>query len=142
MNVTSKGRYALRVMLDLAQHQDEGYISLKTIADRQQVSMKYLEIIVSSLKKAQLVDSVRGKEGGYRLLKAPEEYRVGDILRCTEDNLAPVSCIKSGSVHCERAGECMTVPMWMELDEKINEYLDTVTLEDIITGTRWRNREI
>lgn len=138
MNVTSKGRYALRVMLDLAQHREDGYVSLKTIADRQQVSMKYLEIIVSSLKKAALVDSTRGKEGGYMLSKEPSEYRVGDILRCIEDNLAPVSCIKSGSVSCERAGECMTVPMWMELDELINNYLDAVTLDDLITGARWR----
>ncbi len=137
MNVTSKGRYALRVMLDLAQHREDGYISLKTIADRQQVSMKYLEIIVSNLKKAALVDSTRGKEGGYMLSKEPSEYRVGDILRCIEDNLAPVSCIKSGSVSCERAGECMTVPMWMELDELINNYLDAVTLNDLITGARW-----
>lgn len=138
MNVTSKGRYALRVMLDLAQHPDEGYISLKTIADRQRVSMKYLEIIVSSLKKAGLVDSTRGKEGGYKLNRPPAEYGVGDILRCIEDNLAPVSCIKSGSVFCERAAECMTVPMWMELDDIINAYLDTVSLEDLLTGDKWR----
>ncbi len=138
MNVTSKGRYALRVMLDLAQHPDEGYISLKTIADRQRVSMKYLEIIVSSLKKAGLVDSTRGKEGGYKLNRTPAEYGVGDILRCIEDNLAPVSCIKSGSVFCERAAECMTVPMWMELDDIINAYLDTVSLEDLLTGDKWR----
>ena len=138
MNVTSKGRYALRVMLDLAQHPDEGYISLKTIADRQRVSMKYLEIIVSSLKKAGLVDSTRGKEGGYKLNRIPAEYGVGNILRCIEDNLAPVSCIKSGSVFCERAAECMTVPMWMELDDIINAYLDTVSLEDLLTGDKWR----
>ena len=138
MNVTSKGRYALRVMLDLAQHPDEGYISLKTIADRQRVSMKYLEIIVSSLKKAGLVDSTRGKEGDYKLNRTPAEYGVGDILRCIEDNLAPVSCIKSGSVFCERAAECMTVPMWMELDDIINAYLDTVSLEDLLTGDKWR----
>ena len=133
-----QGRYALRVMLDLAQHPDEGYISLKTIADRQRVSMKYLEIIVSSLKKAGLVDSTRGKEGGYKLNRTPAEYGVGDILRCIEDNLAPVSCIKSGSVFCERAAECMTVPMWMELDDIINAYLDTVSLEDLLTGDKWR----
>ena len=126
-------------MLDLAQHPDEGYISLKTIADRQRVSMKYLEIIVSSLKKAGLVDSTRGKEGGYRLNLSPDRYRVGDILRCIEDNLAPVSCIKAGSVCCERAGECLTVPMWMELDEIINSYLDTVTLDDLLTGDKRKN---
>lgn len=138
LNVTSKGRYALRVMLDLVQHPEDGFVSLKTIADRQRVSMKYLEMIVSSLKKAGLVESTRGKEGGYMLSRAPSEYRVGDILRCIEDNLAPVSCIKSGSVYCERAAECMTVPMWMELDEIINEYLDTVSLEDLLTGERWK----
>ena len=88
MNVTSKGRYALRVMLDLAQHPDEGYISLKTVAERQDISMKYLEAIVGALKKAGLVDSSRGKEGGYSLLRPPEEYSVGEILRSTEDKLA------------------------------------------------------
>lgn len=140
MNVTSKGRYALRVMLDLAQHEDDGYISLKTVADRQNVSMKYLELIVSSLKKAGLVDSTRGKEGGYKLVKPPGEYTVGEILRCIEDNLAPVSCIKSGSVYCERAGACASVPMWIELDELINGYLDTVSLADLITGEKWKNK--
>ena len=138
MNVTSKGRYALRVMLDLAQHPDDGFISLKTIADRQDISMKYLEMIVGSLKKAELVDSTRGKDGGYMLCRAPQEYKVGEILRCIEDNLAPVACIKAGSVTCEHAGECMTVPMWKELDDITNAYLDTVTLEDLLTGAKWR----
>lgn len=138
MNVTSKGRYALRVMLDLAQHPEDGYISLKTIADRQGISMKYLEMIVGHLKKAELVDSTRGKEGGYRLNRSPAAYSVGEILRCIEDNLAPVSCIKAGSVLCDRAGECMTVPMWMELDDITNAYLDRITLEDLLTGEKWK----
>ena len=138
MNVTSKGRYALRVMLDLAQHRQEGFISLKTIADRQGYSMKYLEMIVSSLKKADLVESTRGKDGGYRLSRAPAEYTVGDILRCIEDNLAPVACIKAGSVSCEHAGECMTIPMWKELDDITNAYLDNVTLDDLLTGAKWK----
>ena len=112
MNITSKGRYALRVMLDLAQHREEGYISLKTIADRQGYSMKYLEMIVGSLKREGLVASTRGKEGGYRLVRDPEDYTIGEILRCIEDNLAPVACIKAGDICCEHAGECMTVPMW------------------------------
>lgn len=137
VNITTKGRYALRVMLDLARHPDEGYISLKTIADRQEISMKYLEMIVSSLKKAELVDSSRGKEGGYSLCRSPEDYSVGEILRCIEDNLAPVACIRSGNVQCEKAGECMTVPMWKELDEITNAYLDGVTLNDLITGRKW-----
>ena len=137
MNVTSKGRYALRVMLDLAQHPEEGFISLKTVADRQGFSMKYLEMIVGSLKKAGLVDSTRGKEGGYRLNRSPAEYSVGEILRCMEDNLAPVSCIKAGSVDCERAAACMTVPMWKELDDITNAYLDGVTLADLLSGAKW-----
>ena len=138
MNITSKGRYALRVMLDLAQHREEGYISLKTIAERQGYSMKYLEMIVGSLKRAGLVASTRGKEGGYRLVRDPEDYTIGEILRCIEDNLAPVACIKAGDICCEHAGECMTVPMWMELDDIINAYLDTVSLEDLLTGDKWR----
>ena len=115
LNVTSKGRYALRVMLDLAQHPEDGYISLKTIADRQGISMKYLEMIVGNLKKARLVDSTRGKDGGYKLNRSPGDYSVGDILRCIEDNLAPVACIKAGSINCENAAGCMTVPMWKEI---------------------------
>ncbi len=138
MNVTSKGRYALRVMLDLAQHPDEGYISLKTVAERQDISMKYLEAIVGALKKAGLVDSSRGKEGGYSLLRPPEEYSVGEILRSTEDKLAPVSCITAEGVACAQASACLTLPMWRELDELTNAYLDTVSLRDLLTGEKWK----
>ena len=138
MNVTSKGRYALRVMLDLAQHRQEGYISLKTIAERQGYSMKYLEMIVGSLKREGLVASTRGKEGGYRLVRDPEDYTIGEILRCIEDNLAPVACIKAGDICCEHAGECMTVPMWKELDDITNAYLDGVSLQDLLTGEKWK----
>ncbi|MBR0040745.1 MAG: RrF2 family transcriptional regulator [Oscillospiraceae bacterium] len=138
MNVTSKGRYALRVMLDLAQHPEDGFISLKTIADRQDISMKYLEAIVGALKKAGLVDSSRGKEGGYALLRQPEGYSVGEILRCTEDKLAPVSCIRADGIACEQASACPTLPMWRELDELTNAYLDTVTLRDLLTGDKWK----
>ena len=138
MNITSKGRYALRVMLDLAQHRQEGYISLKTIADRQGYSMKYLEMIVGSLKRAGLVASIRGKEGGYQLVRDPEDYTIGEILRCIEDNLAPVACIKAGDICCEYAGECMTVPMWKELDDITNAYLDGVSLQDLLTGEKWK----
>ena len=138
MNITSKGRYALRVMLDLAQHREEGYISLKTIAERQGYSMKYLEMIVGSLKRAGLVASTRGKDGGYRLVRDPEDYTIGEILRCIEDNLAPVACIKAGDICCEHAGECMTVPMWKELDDITNAYLDGVSLQDLLTGEKWK----
>ena len=138
MNVTSRGRYALRVMLDLAQHPEDGFISLKTVADRQQISMKYLEAIVGSLKKAELLESTRGKEGGYRLSRACEDYSVGEILCCLEDNLAPVSCIKDGSVQCDKAAACLTVPMWKELDDLTNSYLAAVTLQDLLTGEKWK----
>ena len=138
MNVTSKGRYALRFMIDLAQHRDDGYISLKTISERLTLSMKYLEMIVGHLKKAELVDSTRGKEGGYKLNKEPKDYSVGEILRSIEDNLAPVACIKEGEIQCDRSGACMTIPMWKELDDITNAYLDTVSLEDLLTGAKWK----
>ena len=138
MQVTTKGRYALRVMLDLAQHSDEGLISLKTVAERQGISMKYLEMIVAGLKKAELLESCRGKEGGYRLCRAPEAYSVGEIVRALEDSLAPVSCLTAEGVKCERAAACETLPMWRELDEITNAYLDGVTLMDLITGDKWK----
>ncbi|MCR5663548.1 MAG: RrF2 family transcriptional regulator [Oscillospiraceae bacterium] len=137
MNITSKGRYALRVMLDLAQHPDEGFVSLKTVAERQGISMKYLEMIVSSLKKGELLESTRGKEGGYRLSRSPAAYSVGEILRCLEDNLAPVACIRDGEIQCEKAAACMTLPMWKELDDITNAYLDSVSLNDLLTGEKW-----
>ena len=126
-------------MLDLAGHtEEESYISLKTIADRQGISMKYLEAIVGSLKRAKLLDSTRGKEGGYKLCRSLENYRVGEILRCMEGSLAPVSCINAdGSISCDKAAGCLTAPMWMELDEITNHYLDTVTLADLISGDKW-----
>ena len=109
------------MMLDLAAHSEEGYISLKTIADRQGISMKYLEAIVGNLKRADLLDSTRGKEGGYKLHRPVTEYRVGEILRCMEGNLAPV-----------------TAPMWVELDEITSHYLNSITLFDLLSGEKWR----
>ena len=138
MNITSKGRYALRIMLDLAQHGNQDFVSLKTVAERQKISMKYLEMIVARLKKAGLVDSSRGKEGGYRLSAAPESTSVLRILSCIEDNLAPVSCIQSGAINCSHADACLTIPMWMELDEITNGYLASVSLQDLLSGERWR----
>ena len=140
MNVTSKGRYALRIMIDLAQHREDGFISLKTVSERTELSMKYLEMIVGNLKKAELVQSTRGKEGGYKLVKDPMDYTIGEILRGMEDNLAPVACIKEGEIQCDHSGGCLTVPMWKELDDITNAYLDTVSLEDLLTGEKWRNK--
>ena len=141
MNITTKGRYALRVMMDLAQHPEDGFVSLKTVAERQDISMKYLEMIVGQLKKAGLVESSRGKEGGYRLCRESAAYSVGEILRCLEDNLAPVACIRDGSITCDHAALCLTIPMWKELDDITNAYLDSVSLEDLLTGNRWKQAE-
>lgn len=137
MNITSKGRYALRVMVDLAQHPDDGFVSLKEAAERQNISMKYLEMIISHLKKAGLVESTRGKEGGYRLTREPKNYPILEILSCIEENLAPVSCIQDGTVRCEQADACLAIPMWKELDDITNSYLSSITLEDLLTGRKW-----
>ena len=141
MNIISKGRYDLRVMMDLAQHADDGFVSLKVAAERQNISLKYLEMIISHLKRNNLVESTRGKEGGYRLARKPEEYTIQEILSCIEDNLAPVACIQDGSIQCDRAGECLTIPMWKELDDITNSYLASVTLQDLIDGKRWRQKQ-
>ena len=132
MLISTKGRYALRVMIDLVEHQSEGYIPLKEIADRQEISEKYLESIIKILVKAKLLDGLRGKGGGYKLTKAPEQYTVGSILRLTEDSLAPVSCLEEGALPCTRATECRTLPMWQGLDKVINEYLDGILLADLV----------
>ena len=139
MNITSKGRYALRVMMDLAQHPDDGFVSLKTAAERQNISLKYLEMIVAHLKKAGLGESTRGKEGGYRLSREPNAYSILEILNSIEDNLAPVSCLQDGAVRCDQAVTCMTLPMWKELDELTNHYLASVTLDDLLSGGRWKS---
>ena len=132
MLISTKGRYALRVMIDLAEHQAEGFIPLKVIAERQEISEKYLESIIKLLVRAKLLNGVRGKGGGYKLTKAPEQYTVGSILRLTEDSMAPVSCLESGENPCPRADRCSTLPMWVKLEDLINAYLDSVSLEDLL----------
>ena len=132
MLISTKGRYALRVMIDLAEHQAEGFIPLKVIAERQEISEKYLESIIKLLVKAKLLNGVRGKGGGYQLTKAPEQYTVGSILRLTEDSLAPVSCLESGANACPRAAECRTLPLWQGLNKVISDYLDNITVADLM----------
>lgn len=132
MKISTKGRYALRVMIDLAQHSEDGYISLKEVAERQNISMKYLEMIVGILNRGNFLDSCRGKMGGYKLAKKPKDYSVGSILKLTEGNLAPVSCLDSGVVNCDRADECITLPLWQELDNLVDNYLESVTLQNVI----------
>ena len=132
MKVSTKGRYALRIMIDLAQHDDGEAISLKDIARRQEVSAKYLELIIAILNKAGFVHSTRGKSGGYRLSKAPSEYTVGSILKLTEGSLAPVACLGTGESTCSRACRCEALPMWQHLDQIIDDYLESVTLQNLL----------
>ena len=137
MMVSTKGRYALRIMIDLAEHCDSGYISLADIAKRQYVSLKYMEAIVSVLNKAGFVESQRGKDGGYRLKRRPDEYTIGSILKLTEGSLAPISCADLGSGEvgaCSMAGSCITLPMWQHLDEIVDAYLERITLSDLLAG--------
>ena len=132
MLISTKGRYSLRVMVDLAEHRADGYIPLKTIADRQEISEKYLESIIKLLVRAKLLEGLRGKGGGYRLTKAPDQYSVGSILRLTEESLAPVSCLEPGAAACPRMAACRTLPLWRGLDRLIGAYLDNVTVADLM----------
>ena len=134
MNITTKGRYALRIMLDIAQQEGDRYISIKEISNRQGISSKYLEAIASKLNKAELLVSSRGKNGGYRLTRETRDYTVGDILKETENSLSPVSCLKDSKVHCDRADSCETLPLWQLLDGRVDEILESVTLEDLLLG--------
>ena len=127
MMISTRGRYALRVMLDLAQQNTDRYVPLKEIANRQDISEKYLEIIIKVLVQNQLLAGLRGKGGGYRLTKEPGEYTLGEILR-----LAPVACVEESYAECSRLECCLTRPVWQKLDTIINEYLDGITLEDLI----------
>ena len=134
MMISTKGRYALRVMIDIAENSCGQYITLKDIASRQNISEKYLESIISILSKEYLLEGVRGKGGGYKLTRAPEDYSVGEILRLVEGPLAPVACLKSADVKCEKSDSCQTLPMWTKLDELVNGYLNSVSLASIINN--------
>lgn len=132
MRISTKGRYALRMIIDLAEHQNKGFISLKEIADRQDISKKYLEQIIPIFNKAGVLRTNRGSQGGYMLAKSPEKYTVGDILRLAEGSLSPVPCIDQDPVECDRSFDCVTLPIWQGLANVINEYLDSITLQDIL----------
>lgn len=132
MKISTKGRYALRLMVDLAEHKDSGFIALKDVAKRQNISKKYLEQIVPVLNGAGLLATNRGNRGGYRLAKEPKEYTVGDILRITEGSIAPVSCLDSEVNACERKNFCQTLYVWEGLYKVVNEYLDGITVQDIV----------
>ena len=132
MMISSRGTYALRVLCDLALHGDGGYLALRDIVERQGMSQKYIEGIMTSLSKGGLVEGVHGRGGGYRLSRAPEDYTLGEILRLTEGDLAPVSCVTRGAPVCENAASCRARPVWDELNRRINDYLDSVTLADLL----------
>lgn len=136
MMVSTKGRYALTVMVDLARNAGDGFVPLSDIAERENLSMKYLESIISILNKGGMLQSLRGKNGGYRLARSPEEYNINEILLLTEGTLAPVNCIMQEGVMCEKAATCSTLPLWAGLDSVIENYLSMITLDDIIKGNR------
>lgn len=131
MMISTRGRYALRVLADLAEHPSDSYVTLREIAERQEISEKYLESIVKMLVKAGMLDGLRGKGGGYRLGRDPGEITVLEVLRATEGPLAPVACLEEGSTACPRAGQCRTLPLWQGLDELVNNYLSGYTVRDI-----------
>lgn len=132
MIVSTRGRYALRVLIDLAEHSEDERIPLKDVAERQEISQKYIESIMTLLSKNGFVDGVHGKGGGYKLNRAPEDYKVGDILRLTEGTLAPVACLEAGAAPCPKKEHCRTIPMWTKLDELIEGYLDSVSIKDLM----------
>ena len=132
MLISTRGRYALRVMIDLAQNQSDGYIAMKKVAERQGLSLKYIERIMPVLSKNNYVEGVHGKGGGYRLSKQPKEYRVGDILRLAEGDLAPVTCLGRNAETCNSAETCHTLTMWTEFHYIVNNYFDGITLADLM----------
>ena len=136
MKISTKGRYALRMLIDLAEHQNAGYISLKEIAERQHISKKYLEQIIPVFNKTDMLRTNRGSQGGYMLARSPEKYTVGEILRLTEGSLSPVSCVDQEPIQCDRSADCATLPIWQGLSRVINEYLDGITLQDILDQQR------
>lgn len=132
MKISTKGRYALRMLVDLAQHRNNGFISLKEVSERQNISKKYLEQIVPSLNKGNILRTNRGPQGGYYLAVDPDKCTVGEVLRLTEGSLSPVDCGAQEPVECERSEDCVTLPIWQGLNRVINEYLDGITLQDLL----------
>lgn len=141
MKISTKGRYALRLMLDLACHNSGDFVRVKDISERQGISEKYLEQIIATLKKAGYVKSLRGAQGGYKLAKNPEEYIVGDILRLTEGNMAPVSCLEDNENICERATACTSLRLWEMINDAVRNVIDHVTLQDMMDWEQEKNQK-
>lgn len=136
MKISTKGRYALRIMVDLAQQQSSAFIPLRDVSERQDISEKYAEMIVGLLSKTGFLFSSRGKGGGYKLAQSPEAITVGAVLKAVEGSLAPVSCLEIPNNVCPRADRCVTLPMWRELERRIDEYLESVTIADLVGQSR------
>lgn len=134
MKISTRGRYALRVMIDLAEHFNGTYIPLKEIAERQEISQKYIEGIMTDLSKKHFVDALHGKGGGYKLNKAPQDYTVREILLSTEISLEPISCLEEGAPPCPRAATCRTLNMWKGFSKLVNDYFEGITLADLINA--------
>lgn len=132
--ISTKARYALRVMIDLAEHQEDGYIPLKDIAARQEISEKYLEIIIKLLVKGKLLKGLRGKGGGYMLIRPPKEYIIGEIIELTEGPLAPVACLMPDAEPCNKKNKCVTLPLWIKYGAMIHDFFYGITLEDLMNG--------
>ena len=139
MKISTKGRYALRMLIDLAEHKENGYISLKDIAKRQQISKKYLEQIIPIFNHTGMLLTNRGAQGGYKLARKPEQYTVAEVLRLTEGSIAPVACLDQDPNECERSAECVTLPIWQGLYDVITEYLEGITLQDILDKEQERH---
>ena len=135
MKISTKGRYSLRMLLDLAEHRNKGFVALKDIAQRQGISKKYLEQLVPFLNQSDILRTNRGYMGGYMLAKTPDQYTVGQILRIAEGGLHPVACLEDNPNQCERSVYCKTLPVWKGLQKLIHEYLDAITVQDILNDT-------
>lgn len=140
MKISTKGRYALRLMLDLAYNHTGSFIPIKNVSQRQDISDKYLEQIITQLSRAGLVKSARGAQGGYMLAKAPADYTVGEILRVLEGNLAPVACVDAAQAVCSRADECVTIDVWRQITDAVNKVVDNITLADLVEQQRQKCR--
>lgn len=132
--ISTRARYALRVLIDLAQNQDNRYVPLKEISNRQEISEKYLEIILKTLVKGNILNGLRGKGGGYRLTRSPKDYTVGEIIELTEGPLAPVACLAPDAEKCPRKDDCITLPLWQKYDALIHDFFYNITLDDLING--------
>ncbi|MDR0952189.1 MAG: Rrf2 family transcriptional regulator [Oscillospiraceae bacterium] len=135
MKISTRGRYALRVMIDLAEHNSGEYIPLRDVAEREEISEKYLESILPALTKAGFLDGLRGKGGGYRLARPAESYTVGSVLKLVEGSFAPVACLDCTPNKCPRVGQCRTLPMWEKLYENLNRFFEGITIADLCRDT-------